>query len=215
MIQLIGMLDSPFVRRVAVAMLMAQVPFRHRPISLFRQIDEFSKLSPLLKAPSLVLDDGTALVESNVILEFLGSQYPALAVLAVSRSAAALKAARATGVALTVCEKAVQVHYERAFRKPEQRSDAWSERIGGQLKLGLSALEAELPESGWIAGENIGVADITVACAWGFNQTTLGDLVELVDPRAYPRISEFSARAEALKAFRMAPPIDGAEAPVG
>ena len=51
--QLIGMLDSPYVRRVAIALIMAKTPFIHRPISLFRHIDQFSKLNPLLKAPTL------------------------------------------------------------------------------------------------------------------------------------------------------------------
>ncbi len=49
--QLIGMLDSPYVRRVAIALIVAKVPFTHRPISLFRHIDEFSKINPLLKPP--------------------------------------------------------------------------------------------------------------------------------------------------------------------
>ncbi len=63
--QLVGMLDSPYVRRVAVALIAAKVPFEHRPISLFRHIDQFSKLNPLLKAPTLVTDDGTALIDST------------------------------------------------------------------------------------------------------------------------------------------------------
>ena len=61
--QLIGMLDSPYVRRVAVALIVAKVPFEHRPISLFRHIDAFSAINPLLKAPTLVADDGTVLVD--------------------------------------------------------------------------------------------------------------------------------------------------------
>ena len=215
MIQLVGMLDSPYVRRVAVALLIAEVPFDHRPISLFRHIPEFSELSPLLKAPSLVLDDGAALVDSSVILEYLAALHPALDALGIGKAESPLKAARATGVALTVCEKAVQVHYERALRTPEQRSDVWWSRIGGQLGVGLAALEAELPEHGWIGGARIGLADITAACAWGFTQTVLADLVELADPRRYPRISELCARAEDLRAFRAAPPIDGVAAPVG
>ena len=109
-------------RRGAV---LAEVPFRHRPISLFRHIEAFSQLSPLLKAPSLVLDDGTALVESSVILEYLASLHPALAELAPARAEAPIKAAHATGVALTVAEKAVQVHYERALRAPAERSESW------------------------------------------------------------------------------------------
>ena len=71
--QLIGMLDSPYVRRVAIALIVAKVPFTHRPISLFRHIDEFSKINPLLKAPTLLTDDGAALMDSNVILDYLAS----------------------------------------------------------------------------------------------------------------------------------------------
>jgi glutathione S-transferase len=213
--QLIGMLDSPFVRRVAIALLVAKVPFRHRPISLFRHIDQFTALSPLLKAPSLVLDDGTVIVESNVILEYLGAIHPAIDALSIARSDAPLKAAWATGVAMTVAEKAVQAHYERALRSPEQRNDEWMERVGRQLRAGLASLEADVPETGWIGGERLGVADIAVACAWGFVQTTISDLVELADFRLYPRLSDFCARAEQLRAFRMAPPIDGVTAPVG
>lgn len=213
--ELIGMLDSPFVRRVAVTLLVAKIPFRHRPISLFRHIDQFTALSPLLKAPSLVLDDGVVLVESNVILDYLGTIHPAVEALAIGRSASPLRAARATGVAMTVAEKAVQAHYERALRSPEQRSDEWMERVGRQLRAGLEALEAELPETGWIGGEKLGGADIAVACVWGFVQTTIADLVELVDVRLYSRLSDFCARAESLQAFRQAPPIDGVTAPVG
>ena len=215
MIQLVGMLDSPYVRRVAVALLTAEVPFRHRPISLFRHIDEFAKLSPLLKAPSLVLDDGTTLVESSVILDYLATLYPKLAALTLARSASPVKAARAAGVALIVAEKAVQAHYERALRTPEEQNAAWKARIGRQLTAGLDALDAEMPADGWIAGQALGVADITVASAWGFTQTVIGDLVELVDPRRYPQLSDFAARAEELPAFRAAPPIDGVTAPLG
>jgi len=63
--QLIGMLDSPYVRRVAIALIMAKTPFIHRPISLFRHIDQFSELNPLLKAPTLLTDDGVTLMDSK------------------------------------------------------------------------------------------------------------------------------------------------------
>lgn len=205
--QLIGMLDSPYVRRVAVTLLTAGVAFQHRPISIFRHIDEFSRISPLLKAPTLVADGGTTLVESGVILEYLATLSPAVAELAPAK----LEAFRATGLALTVCEKAVQFHYERALRTPEQRSDTWIARVVGQLREGLETLDREAPAAGWIGGGGIGVADITLACAYGFTQ---GMLADVVDPAAYPRLAAFSARAEALPAFRAAPPVDGVTAPV-
>ena len=198
--QLIGMLDSPYVRRVAVAMVYAGVPFDHRPISLFRHIDAFSRLSPLLKAPSLIAEDGAALVDSSVILEYLATRFPAVAALRPQ----ALPAFRALGAALTVMEKAVQIHYERALRGPGERSESWRERVMGQLGAGLAALEAAAPED-WFEGSP-GHADFALACAFGFIQGTVGDVVETA---GYPKLAAFAARAEALPALRAAPAIDG------
>ncbi len=206
--QLIGMLDSPYVRRVAIAMIIAKTPFIHRPISLFRHIDQFSKLNPLLKAPTLVTDDGEALMDSSVILDYLAGVDPRIAALTPSAAHQRLPALRATGLALTVMEKAVQRIYERMLRPAEKQHEPWIDRVMGQLTAGLSALDAELPRSGWIAGK-LGVADITVACAFGFTQSLLADVVET---GRYPNLAAFSARAEALPTFRAAPPEDGVTA---
>ncbi len=209
--ELVGMLDSPYVRRVAVAMLVANVPFAHRPISLFRHIDEFAKINPLLKAPTFVADDGTVLMDSSVILDYLASIAPAIAALTPSAPAARLAASRANGLALTVMEKAVQRHYERALRPEEKRHEPWIARVDRQLAAGLQALEREAPSSGWIGGGALGVADIGVACAFGFTQILLADLV---DKARHPRLAAFCARAEGLPAFRAAPPLDGVTAPI-
>jgi glutathione S-transferase len=206
--QLIGMLDSPYVRRVAIALIMAKTPFIHRPISLFRHIDQFSKLNPLLKAPTLVTDDGVALMDSSVILDYLASVDPRIAALTPSRAPEPqrLAALRAAGLALTVMEKAVQRHYERMLRPTEKQHGPWVDRVIGQLTAGLSALDVELPGSRWIGGE-LGLADITAACAFGFTHSVLADVV---DTGRYPNLASFSARAEALSAFRAAPAVDGA-----
>ena len=198
--QLIGMLDSPYVRRVAVAMLTAKIRFEHRSISLFRHIDAFAALSPLLKAPSLIAEDGAALVDSNVILDYLASRSPALAALKPQR----LPAFRAMATALTVMEKAVQLHYERALRAPAEQSESWRARVRKQLHAGLDALEAEAP-TGWYES-SLGHADITVACAASFVRGMIGDLVAADD---FPRLAAFAARAEALPAFLAAPAVDG------
>jgi glutathione S-transferase len=123
--QLIGMLDSPYVRRVAIALIIGKSPFIHRPISLFRHIDQFSKLNPLLKAPTLLTDDGMALMDSSVILDYLAGVDSRIAALTPSKAPQRLKAARATGLALTVMEKAVQRHYERMLRPAEKQHEPW------------------------------------------------------------------------------------------
>jgi len=203
--QLIGMLDSPYVRRVAVALIAAKVPFEHKAISLFRHIDEFSKINPLLKAPTLVTDDGTALIDSTLILDYCLATFPAMAALTPKSSADKPRALRLAGLSLAVMEKAVQRHYERALRPPEKRHEPWVDRVMGQLHAGLAALARELPQSGWIAGD-LGLADIAAACAYGFAAGTVGDLVDL---GPYANFAAFAARAEALPAFRAAPAKNG------
>ena len=198
--RLIGMLDSPFVRRVAVALLTAEVPFVHEPISLFRHIDAFQALSPQLKAPSLIEDDGTALVESGVILDYLETKYPAMAALRPRR----LPTFHALGLALNVMEKAVQLHYERNLRGPGERSESWTARVRAQFDTGLAGLEATIPEL-WFE-DAPGHADIAVVCAFGFVR---GVLVETIDFALYPRLAAFSARGETLGPFLAAPPLDG------
>ena len=175
--QLIGMLDSPYVRRVAIALIMAKTPFIHRPISLFRHIDQFSELNPLLKAPTLITDDGAALMDSSVILDYLAGLDSNIAALTPPTPPERLAALRATGLALTIMEKAVQRHYERMLRPTEKQHAPWVDRVMGQLTAGLNALDAELPGSAWIGGE-LGVADITVACAFGFTHSLLADVVD-------------------------------------
>jgi glutathione S-transferase len=206
--QLIGMLDSPYVRRVAIAMIAARVPFDHKPISLFRHIDAFSAINPLLKAPTLVTDDGTVLIESTLILDYLLAIYPAMAALTPSTPADRPRALRLAGLALVVMEKAVQRHYERALRPEEKLHQPWVDRIMGQLHGGLSALDRELPETGWISG-NLGMSDIAAACAVGFVAGTISDLVDL---GPYRKLVEFGARAEALPPFQAAPAKDGVTA---
>src|SRR3984957_6556662 len=131
--QLIGMLDSPYVRRVAIALIIAKTPFIHRAISLFRHIDQFSKLNPLLKAPTLLTDDGVTLMDSSVILDYLGGVDPHIAALTPSTLPERLAALRATALALTVMEKAVQRHYERMLRPAEKQHEPWVDRVTGQL----------------------------------------------------------------------------------
>lgn len=198
--RLIGMLDSPFVRRVAVAMLTAEAPFVHEPLSIFRHVDRFAGLSPLLKAPSLIEDDGTALVESGVILDYLESRFPAMAALRPRR----LPAFHALGLALNVMEKSVQHYYEHNLRGPGERCESWTVRVRGQLGSGLAQLDAAVPELWFEDGP--GHADIAAVCAYGFVRSMLTDSVDF---SLYPRLADFSARAETLGPFLAAPPLDG------
>lgn len=209
--QVIGMLDSPFVRRVVVTFLKWGLPFEHRPISLFRHIDAFSAINPLLKAPTVTTDDGVVLVDSSVILAAIAAVQPHLPSLWPTDSTKRIAAASLTGAALVVGEKAVQLYYEGALRPPEAQFGPWRDRVAGQLDQGLRILEAAVPTRGWIDGGALGQADIDVACMVEFARAKFP---ERVGDIAFPRLLSFCARAEALPEFLAAPPIDGVVAAV-
>src|ERR1700724_93398 len=68
---LIGQYDSPFVRRVALALRFYDLPFEHRPWSTFGDADKIAPFNPLRRVPTLLLDGGEALIESTAILDYL------------------------------------------------------------------------------------------------------------------------------------------------
>jgi glutathione S-transferase len=208
--QLIGMLDSPYVRRVAIALMRLGLPFEHRPISLFRHVDEFSAVNPLIKAPTLVADDGTVLMDSTLIIDYAATLAPEARSLMPRAPKARLRATRLLGVSLVVCEKAVQFHYERALRPPEKQHAPWAGRVRGQLLAGLDALEGEINGGkGWLFEDRMMLADITLATAFAFTQSYLGDIV---DEARYGAIASLSGLAEDTGEFRAAPAEDGATA---
>src|SRR6478609_7586413 len=69
--QLIGMLDSPYVRRVAITLRLLDLPFEHRNISVFRGFETIRTINPVVKVPTLVCADGLVLTESGLIIEHL------------------------------------------------------------------------------------------------------------------------------------------------
>jgi glutathione S-transferase len=165
----------------------------------------------LLKAPTLVTDDATVLMDSNVILDAIATIAPGAAALWPADPVRRLAASRSTGLALTVCEKAVQLHYERALRPPEHRHEPWVERVRRQLLAGLDALESEAPADPAQGSSAPGIAEISIVCAFGFTQLVLADVIAA---SRTPKLAAFCARAEARPEFRAVPPEDGVRAPV-
>jgi glutathione S-transferase len=203
--QLIGMLDSPYVRRVAISLAVLEIPFTHRPVSVFRDFEIFRAINPVVKAPTLVTDDGTVLMDSTLILDHIESALPVERRLMPQDAGARQRASRILGLALVACEKTVQIAYETKLRPPERQHQPWLDRVGAQLRDAYAALEEEVSAAGgnWLAGDRLSQADITTAVAWGFTRSILPDVLA---PAALPRLSRLAESAEALAAFRAWPP---------
>jgi glutathione S-transferase len=200
--KLVGMLDSPYVRRVAISLQLLGLPFEHQSLSVFRGFDEFRRINPVVKAPTLLCDDGTVLMDSTLIIDYAQALARPRSLVPgdVSRLQRSL---HLTGLALAGCEKAVQIVYERGVRPAEKLHQPWVDRVTGQMLAALSALEDELAGQPLAAtSSSIGQAGLTTAVVWFFVQATLP---ELVPATQYPALCAHSALCEALPEFRAAP----------
>jgi len=200
--QLIGMLDSPYVRRVAVSLQLLRLPFSHRPVSVLRTFEQFAQINPVVKAPSLVCDDGTVLMDSGLIIDYAEA-------LARPRSLMPrdvdelCHALRVIGLALAACEKSVQILYERRLRPLDKQHPPWLERVTLQARAAYAELERAIAERPIVCTpERIGQAGISAAVAWHFTQQTAPELVAAAQ---HPRLAALSSRAEALPEFAAAP----------
>lgn len=205
---LTGQLDSPFARRVAIAMHIYGLPFQHSTISAFDDLAELLTINPLGKVPALELDNGRVLVDSTLILDFLDRQAGPEKALLPTDLEERVKLLPHVGVAVGLAEKAVEYRGETVRRAPERQDAARIERVKKQITAALTWLEAQTPEDGFLAGERLTHADIASACAVTFiankNPEHLASQVQGTDV-AYPRLLAHAARCEALEPFQAVP----------
>ncbi|MFL9926961.1 glutathione S-transferase family protein [Herbaspirillum lusitanum] len=203
--QLIGMLDSPFVRRVAISLQLLDLRFEHQSVSVFKTFPQFQQINPVVKAPTLVCSDGEVLMDSILILEYAEALSASVSgrSLVPSDLPGLQRSLRLTGLAMAACEKSVQIVYEHNLRPAEKLHEPWLERVTGQLHAAYDALEMAYSESGTqLSSTSIDQAALTTAVAWHFTQKMIPGTV---DAAAYPALSALSAAAEALPEFIAAP----------
>jgi len=199
--QLVGMLDSPYVRRTAISLRLLGVPFEHRSISVFSTFEQFRAINPVVKAPTLVCDDGSVLMDSTLIIDY--AQALSGRSLLSPDPARRLRELRLTGLALAACEKTVQIVYERQLRPAEKLHQPWMDRVRGQLAAAYSALESELAAEPLSASEEtMTQAGVSTAVAWAFTQLLTPDAIS---PTDFPVLAAYSAQAERLPVFVGAP----------
>jgi glutathione S-transferase len=195
---LIGQYDSPFVRRTAIAMRLYEIAFEHRPWSTFGDAETIAPYNALRRVPTLVLDNGEALIDSGTILDYLDELVGPERAMIASSGPARRHALRTMALATGLADKAVSLIYERVLRK--EQSKVWVERCEAQIAGVLDVLETEraaLRTPYWF-GARIGHADIAVACALRF---TTEAHQHLFDAARYPALSAHAARCEALPPF--------------
>ncbi|MEQ1953443.1 glutathione S-transferase family protein [Mesorhizobium sp. CN2-181] len=196
---LIGQYDSPFVRRVGIALTLYGVPYEHRPWSTFGEADKIRPYNPLLRVPTLVLDDGETIVDSHMIIDHIDSLVPAERRMFPVEEPARRRALRVAALAAGLSDKAVSLFYET--RLHDKVSDLWVERCRSQISAVLSVLEtdrAARPGDYWF-GETIGHPDIIVATMLRHLSEAHPGLVQSAD---FPTLMAHWQRLEAMPVFQ-------------
>ena len=196
---LIGQYDSSYVRRVGIALRLYDMPFEHRPWSVFGDAEKIAACNPLTRVPTLVLDDGDALVDSVSILDHLDGLVPPERALHPREEPARRRSLKVSALASGLADKAVSLFYERKLH--ETPSALWEERCLRQIHGTLAALEADRAARAgpyWF-GDRIGHADIAVAASVRHMREPHPDLADL---GGFPALSDHCERMEALPVFR-------------
>jgi glutathione S-transferase len=201
--RLIGMLDSPYVRRVAISLELLGVPFTHEPVSVFSTFEQFRRINPVVKAPSVICDNGDVLMDSSLILQYIETTQTR-ATLWSADPERYQREMRCVGLALAACEKSVQIVYERNLRPKAAQYEPWMDRVRGQLLAAYTALDSEISAHPRCYATVHSQACITTAVVWQFTQSMLATVVPA---KEHPAIDALATRMETTSQFRKFPPV--------
>jgi glutathione S-transferase len=198
---LVGQYDSPFVRRVAVSLRVLGFRYEHDTRSVFGDFEAMLKVNPLGRIPTLVLDDGSVLIDSAAILDHLDETVGPARALLPRQGSARREALRRIALATGAVDKVGAAAYERIIRPAALRWPEWIERCRRQGAGAIAALAAE----SWPASAPLDQAQITTACMLRY--------VRLVDPELppqgrHPTLDALAERCEARPEFQATFPAD-------
>ncbi|HEX5378694.1 MAG TPA: glutathione S-transferase [Phenylobacterium sp.] len=157
---------SPFARKVIVAAhelgLADRIALESVSVTPVGENAAVAAANPLAKIPTLVLDDGRALFDSRVIVDYLDTLTDrALAPReGPDRWQVLTELAQADGL----LDAALLARYEMMLRPEPLRWDAWTQGQLGKVRRSLDAFEG----SDRRAGDDLTIADIGVACGLGY-----------------------------------------------
>lgn len=203
--KLIGNFLSPFARRVAISLNEIGIPYEMQNVMVSKNPEAVSGHNPLVRIPTLILDDGEALVESFAILDAVDEMAGLQKALVPASGANRRRILKITAIALGTMDKAQWALYELRFHPEEKVHQPWIEHNEKQACGGLSYLDelAGKAGEGWLGGTpDISQADISAVVAFSFTRKVRPNLE--VEKR-FPALAAFAACCEARDAFRKAP----------
>ncbi|PHV09926.1 glutathione S-transferase [Chitinimonas sp. BJB300] len=194
--KLIASLTSPYARKVRIVLQEKRIEC---PLAVDIPWNADSKVvdvNPLGKVPVLVLDDGSTLFDSRVIVEYLDHVSP-VAKLIPNDYRHAIQVKRWEALADGICDAAAIIFLERK-RMPEQQSQDWIKRQEAKITRGLQSLAEDLGENSWCNGESYSLADIAVGACLGYLDFRFA---EITWRSSYPNLARLADKLAQRPAF--------------
>ena len=195
--KLLGSVASPYTRKVRVVLAEKKIDCEFEAVDVSPPENPVTGVNPLGKIPTLRLDDGTALFDSRVIVEFLDNVSP-IARLIPEENRERVAVRRWEALADGSLDAGLLIRYE-SLRPKKEQSKAWSDKQTGKLTRGLALIALELADKPWCHGDRYTLADIAVGCCLGW--------VEFRKPAGidwrseYPNLQRFYDRLMERPAF--------------
>jgi glutathione S-transferase len=164
--KLLGSVPSPYTRKVRIVLAEKKIDCEFEIADVRESDSAVADRNPLGKVPTLMLDDGTALFDSRVIVEFLDAVSP-LARLIPEENRERVAVRRWEALADGALDAGLLIRYE-SLRPKKEQSKAWTAKQVGKLTRSLAMIASELGDRPFCHGERYTLADIAVGCCLGW-----------------------------------------------
>ena len=166
-LRLIGSSTSPYVRKVRIVMAEKRIECHLELEDVWSPTTTITNANPLGKVPCLIMEDGGAVFDSRVIVEYLDTVSP-VSRLIPSEGRQRVEVRTWEALADGVLDASVGVRLEQTQRDPAHRSQKWIDRQMTKVHAGVAAMSSGLGDKAWCNGHNYSLADIAVGCALGY-----------------------------------------------
>ncbi len=200
--KLIGSTTSPYVRKVRIVMAEKKLDYQFALEDVWGDDTRISDSNPLGKVPCLIMEDGGAVFDSRVIVEYLDTLTPVGKLIPASgRERAEVKCWEALADGLA--DAAILMRIETTQRPAGERSEKWVARQRRKVDEALQAMSTGLGESPWCNGNHYSLADIAVGCSLDWLAFRFTD-IEWRD--AYPNLGKLIDKLADRPSFRETAP---------
>lgn len=168
-LRLIGAQTSPYVRKVRIVMAEKKIDAKFEWNDVWSPNTNIQESNPLGKVPCLIMEDGGAVYDSRVIVEYLDTLTP-VGKLIPAAGKERVEVRTWEALADGLCDAALLIRLEQTWsgRTEAQRCQNWIDRQLTKVHASIQTMSVGLAEKPWCFGNSFTLADISVCAALAY-----------------------------------------------